>query len=397
MYLLRSYCPVDGLKKTTTKIVWRNQRLWRSYFELFWYTHHLFILFFIGFVVHGVERIIHHQTNVDAHNPEVCSKTTDKWGTADCPDPQFAGSGPHSWAWVLGPFILYSIERLIRLYRSLQRVVITKVISHPSRVFELQMKRKGFYARPGQYIFLHCPSISRFEWHPFTLTSAPHEDHFTVHVRRVGDWTEALAKKCHVDEGEFQEAWKMPRLALDGPFGTSSEDFVDYDVTVLIGTGMGVTPFASILKHMWHIHCDSRHRLPLQRVYLYWVCPDMAAFEWFQQLLQSLETQMAERGDPEFLQHNIYLTRGWDSGQAKNIMLHDRRSAADPVTGLQQKTHYGRPQWERIFTDLAHAHQGSKVGVFFCGPGALSTTLHKLCNRHSSSQGTKFYYNKEHF
>ena len=38
-----------------------------------------------------------------------------------------------------------------------------------------------------------------------------------------------------------------------------------------------------------------------------------------------------------------------------------------------------------------------KVGVFFCGPGELSTTLHKLCNRHSSSQGAKFFYNKEHF
>ena len=46
-----------------------------------------------------------------------------------------------------------------------------QVISHPSRVFELQMKSKGFWARPGQYIFLQCPTLSRLEWHPFTLTS----------------------------------------------------------------------------------------------------------------------------------------------------------------------------------------------------------------------------------
>lgn len=369
----------------------------RSYFEVFWYTHHLFIIFFIGFVIHGVERIIHRQTNVGAHNPEICSTKTDKWGTGDCPDPQFQGSGPQSWAWVLGPFVLYSIERLIRLVRSFQRVVITKMTSHPSRVFELQIKRRGFSAQPGQYIFLHCPRISRFEWHPFTITSAPHEDYFTVHIRRVGDWTESLAKLCHVDEGVFQEPWQMPRLAVDGPFGTSSEDFMEYDVTVLIGASIGVTPFASILKHLWHIHCDAKRQLPLRRVYLYWVCPDMAAFEWFRQLLQLLETQMIERGDPDFLKHNIYLTRGWDSGQARNIMLHDRNSTADPITGLHQKTHYGRPQWEHIFTELEQKHQGSKIGVFFCGPGELSTILHKRCNRHSSSQGTRFYYNKEHF
>jgi len=42
------------------------------------------------------------------------------------------------------------------------------------------------------------------------IIQAPEDDFFSVHVRRVGDWTEAVAKACHVDEGEFTEAWKMP-------------------------------------------------------------------------------------------------------------------------------------------------------------------------------------------
>ena len=46
-----------------------------------------------------------------------------------------------------------------------------QVIKHPSRVIELQLKRKGFRMEAGQYVFLHCPGISRLEWHPFTLTS----------------------------------------------------------------------------------------------------------------------------------------------------------------------------------------------------------------------------------
>lgn len=171
---------------------------------------------------------------------------------------------------------------------------------------------------------------------------------------------------------------------------------MDYDATVLIGAGIGVTPFASILKHLWHIHCDTSRPVALQRVYLYWVCQDVCSFEWFQQLLKLLEEQMIERGDPLFLQHQIYLT-SWGTDQAHNIMLHDRASTSDPITGLQQKTHYGRPQWEQIFEQLSLDHVGKKVGVFFCGPSQLSTTLHKMCNRFSSSQGAKFYYNKEHF
>lgn len=46
----------------------------------------------------------------------------------------------------------------------------------------------------GQYIFINCPSVSRLEWHPFTLTSAPEEDMFSVHIRSAGDWTENLIK-----------------------------------------------------------------------------------------------------------------------------------------------------------------------------------------------------------
>ena len=39
-----------------------------------------------------------------------------------------------------------------------------------------------------------------------------------------------------------------------------------------------------------------------------------------------------------------------------------------------------------------------KVGVFFCGPKVLSTTLHKMCNKHGDpDKKTFFVYNKENF
>lgn len=74
------------------------------------------------------------------------------------------------------------------------------------------MKKRGFKMAAGQYIFLQCPSISQLEWHPFTLTSAPEEDYFSVHVRSVGDWTEALFSAFGTKEKVFQEPWKLPRF-----------------------------------------------------------------------------------------------------------------------------------------------------------------------------------------
>lgn len=45
------------------------------------------------------------------------------------------------------------------------------------------------------------------------------------------------------------------------------------------------------------------------QIYFYWLCPETQAFEWFADLLQSLEGQMAEKGMTDFLSYNIYLTR----------------------------------------------------------------------------------------
>lgn len=71
--------------------------------------------------------------------------------------------------------------------------------------------KKGFKMEVGQYIFVKCPAVSKLEWHPFTLTSAPEEDYFSIHVRIVGDWTEGLFNACGCDKQEFQEAWKLPK------------------------------------------------------------------------------------------------------------------------------------------------------------------------------------------
>jgi NADPH oxidase 2 len=124
---------------------------------------------------------------------------------------------------------------------------------------ELQIKKEKTTIRAGQYIFLSCPEISYFQWHPFTLTSSPEEDYISVHIRVAGDFTTALAKACGcnfdskdrntrdlgglVRTPSFNKA--LPRVMVDGPFGSASEDFLNYETVLLVGAGIGVTPFAS--------------------------------------------------------------------------------------------------------------------------------------------------------
>ncbi|KAM6284630.1 NADPH oxidase 2 [Spheniscus humboldti] len=372
----------------------------RSYFEVFWYTHHLFVIFFIGLVIHGAGRIVRGQTaeSLAEHNPEICYKNFTHWGKKGaCPIPQFAGNPPMTWKWVVGPMFLYLCERLVRLWRSQQKVVITKVVIHPFKTIEVQMMKKGFKMEVGQYIFVKCPAVSKLEWHPFTLTSAPEEDYFSIHVRIVGDWTEGLFNACGCDKQEFQEAWKLPKIAVDGPFGTASEDVFSYETVMLVGAGIGVTPFASVLKSVWYKYCHDATNLKLKKIYFYWLCRDTHAFEWFADLLQSLEAQMQERNNAEFLSYNIYLT-GWDESQATHFVMHHEEEK-DVITGLKQKTLYGRPNWENEFKTIAGQHPGSRIGVFLCGPEGLADTLNKqsISNSEADPRGVHFIFNKENF
>ncbi|RWW54743.1 hypothetical protein BHE74_00038650 [Ensete ventricosum] len=113
-----------------------------------------------------------------------------------------------TWMYISVPLLLYLGERNLRAFRSKgYSVKILKVSLLPGGVLTVTMsKPHGFRYRSGQYIFLQCPTISPFE--------------------------------C------------LPRLFVDGPYGAPAQDFRNYDVLLLVGLGIGATPFISILRDL---------------------------------------------------------------------------------------------------------------------------------------------------
>ncbi len=50
-----------------------------------------------------------------------------------------------------------------------------------------------FSYQPGDYIFVQIPAIAKYEWHPFTISSAPEQQGFIwLHIRAIGTWTQKL-------------------------------------------------------------------------------------------------------------------------------------------------------------------------------------------------------------
>ena len=60
-----------------------------------------------------------------------------------------------------------------------------------------------------------------------------------------------------------------------------------------------------------------------------------------------------------------------------------------PITRLRAPTHYGRPDWNRIFGSVAEKHPETDVGVLFCGPAILGKSLHKMCTKHTDPDSVR--------
>ncbi|XP_075054800.1 NADPH oxidase 4 [Mixophyes fleayi] len=395
-----------------------------SNFDIFLHTHNLFFIFYVLLLVHASGGMLKYQTNVEEHPPgclqlnrtdmytvsltwvngegylqnisnaapgpsreELLINSTLKTCTED---PMFHPHFPETWLWILAPLCLYCAERLYRYFRSSKPVTITAVIHHPCHVVEIRMIKENFKASPGQYIILQCPRVSALENHPFTLTMCPTETKatFSVHIKIVGDWTERLCDLLTSQSNQgteiipiFQQR-KDPKIYIDGPFGSASEEALNYEVGLCIAGGIGVTPFASILNQL----LDKWAEYKLRRLYFVWICRDIQSFLWFADLLCTLHKKLWQENRPDYLNIQLYLSQ--TDGIQKII--------GEKYQALNSRLIIGRPRWKLLFDEIAKSNRQKSVGVFCCGPKSLSKDLHKLCNR-LNDYGTRFEYNKESF
>ncbi|WP_413173026.1 EF-hand domain-containing protein [Anabaena azotica] len=308
--------------------------------------------------------------------------------------------GPVFWQWVLFPVLGFVIELVIRWRVTKDATFVVNASLLPSKVLGLEVQRPAsFKYQPGDYLFIKCPSISNFEWHPFTISSAPETpDILSLHIRAAGSWTGKLYQLFR----EQREEWirsgsgqteQGVSVYLDGPYGTPSTHIFESKYAVLIGAGIGVTPFASILKSILYRNQHHSSSTNLQKVHFFWLNREQKAFEWFVELLSEIESEDTNK----LFDINLYLTGAQQKSDMKSStlfvsmdLLHSQ-TKVDLITGLKSRTKTGRPDWDDIFRDLAKQHAPHKIDVFFCGPPGLSTQLKSLCTKYG------FGYRKENF
>ncbi|OMO79650.1 Cytochrome b245, heavy chain [Corchorus capsularis] len=385
-------------------------------FNAFWYSHHLFVIVYVLLVIHGVFLYLVH---------DWYRKTT--------------------WMYLAVPVLLYAGERTLRFFRSgFYTVRLLKVAIYPGSVLTLQMsKPPQFRYKSGQYMFVQCPAVSPFEWHPFSITSAPGDDYLSVHIRQLGDWTQALRKlfsevceppvagKSGLLRADETTKKSLPKLLIDGPYGAPAQDYRKYDVLLLVGLGIGATPFISILKDLLNnivkmeeqadlvsdtsrtsdlsigsndsnsskVSPKRKKTLKTTNAYFYWVTREQGSFDWFKGVMNEV-ADLDQRGVIEM--HN-YLTSVYEEGDARSALitmvqaLNHAKNGVDIVSGTRVRTHFARPKWKNVLSKLSSKHCNARIGVFYCGAPVLAKELSKLCYEFNQKGSTKFEFHKEHF
>ncbi|KAF4030472.1 Ferric reductase NAD binding domain [Phytophthora infestans] len=178
-----------------------------------------------------------------------------------------------------------------------------------------------------------------------------------------------------------------------------AQDYARYREVVLVAGGIGVTPFASILKnilHQWESYrcgyCRNIRFPPtfhLQKIYFYWVTRSQRSLTWFANTMNQL-SEMDTENRLEI--HTFYTAKSLDDVigplQALQTFIH-ATEGQDIVSGLQtkQKTHFGSPDWSAELSRVARNHTrlesqdeiSEEIGVFFCGPKKMGREIHDHC------------------
>ncbi|KAM5337871.1 dual oxidase 2 isoform 4-T4 [Glossophaga mutica] len=187
-------------------------------------------------------------------------------------------------------------------------------------------------------------------------------------------------------------------LYLDGPFGEGHQEWHKFEVSVLVGGGIGVTPFASILKDLV-FKSSMGSQMLCKKIYFIWVTRTQRQFEWLADIIREVE----ENDCQDLVSVHIYITQLAEKFDLRTTMLYICERHFQKVlnrslfTGLRSITHFGRPPFELFFNSLQEVHpQVRKIGVFSCGPPGMTKNVEKACqliNRQDQAHFTHHYEN----
>jgi len=316
---------------------------------------------------------------------------------------------PQFYIYFLPPALLFLIDVLIRISHTGYYAAMTsetKVLAYSPPVVQLILKKPfGWKYRAGQHARISCPAAqlgrniigaARDKFRPFTISSAPSEStvsfHIEVHHPKNGGsgWTQNLME---VIARTKKIGAEFPPVLIDGPYGGTYQHYdEDNKALVLFASGIGMTPFASIVKDMlFKIKVGKAigRPLALTHIFMLWSVRELKQTSWFLSALEEID-----RIDVDGICHPLmFVSRSGGKSDVKLAPLyilerwlgkHSAPGAEEPkdgepekfktfLTGTRFRVHFERLPMKKMITKIGKDFKGENVGCYACGgPGFLA-------------------------
>ncbi|KAH7867370.1 hypothetical protein Vadar_032579 [Vaccinium darrowii] len=203
----------------------------RQYFELFFYTHQLYIVFVVFLALHV---------------------------------------GDFIFSIAAGGIFLFILDRFLRFCQSRRTVNVISASCLPSGTVELVIsKPANLQYNALSFIFLQVRELSWLQWHPFSVSSSPLDGkyHMSILIKVLGKWTEKL--RGSISNGPKEDCLMEPlqphaniTVSVEGPYGHESPYHLTYENLILVAGGIGISPFLAILSDILHRINDRKPCLP---------------------------------------------------------------------------------------------------------------------------------------
>ncbi|KAE8717976.1 Ferric reduction oxidase 6 [Hibiscus syriacus] len=207
----------------------------KDYFELFFYTHQLYVVFVVFLALHV---------------------------------------GDFVFSIVAGAIFIFMLDRFLRFCQSRKTVDILSAKCLPCGTVELVLSKPASLRYNAlSFIFLQVRELSWLQWHPFSVSSSPLDGkhHLAILIKVLGKWTATLRDSIlSMSETEPSKVIKtMITASVEGPYGHESPYHLMYENLILVAGGIGISPFLAIISDILHRVNDGKPCLP-RRIMVVW-------------------------------------------------------------------------------------------------------------------------------
>ncbi|KAH9119966.1 hypothetical protein AeMF1_007638, partial [Aphanomyces euteiches] len=188
--------------------------------------------------------------------------------------------------WFYASIVLYLVNRMYSSASITAPVSIARAVAMPAQVVELTLHCATGYT-PGDVVWIKVPALSNTQWHPFSVASTPVHTPglLTVYIKCLGKWSNNLyhyIRQCEKDNVD-------PIVYMDGGYTPAPAIPAKHSDVVFVGGGIGVTPLMGQLVHILHTH-------PNQTVWLIWHVRGSDMLLQFRGWLREVEELAASTG-----------------------------------------------------------------------------------------------------